>query len=200
MNKQNISKGTFKVAQSFVTGASAIAGALLIVSGSIAATLSGESFKQYGAEEAYWVISVSCEDGSAARVIQRKTDGNEWCGKDADGFCAADKASAADKVCSAEYSGILNERKQAQAAKIAKEREEKAREQARQQAARDAREKAARETAARQRAAEASRQSKIKIDEDLLQIEQEKLSLRRQELELQRRAVEIREALEGLDS
>lgn len=162
-----------------------------------AAVLSAEEFKQYAPEEAYWVVSVDCEDGSDPRVVQRKTDGNEWCGKDVDGFCAATKKDAAEKVCSAEYSDALTQRGQAAAES---QRRAEAQRQAAAEAARKRREDEARATASRQQAAEAKRQNQIKIDEQLLQIEQEKLSLRRQELELQRRAVEIRESLEELGS
>lgn len=178
----------FKHALSFIFGATAA----LIASNAHAVTLSGEEFKEYAPEEAYWVVSVNCEDGSDSRVIQRKTDGNKWCGKEVDGYCFDTKADAADKVCAADYTATLNQIKQA-------EREKERQEQARLQAERERREAAAREAAEREKAAEAKRQAQIQIDEKLLQIEQEKLSLRRQELELQRRAVEIREALEELD-
>jgi len=40
-----------------------------------------ENFAQYGPEDAYWVFSAICADDSE-RPIQRKTDGNQWCGQD----------------------------------------------------------------------------------------------------------------------
>ena len=173
----------------------ALATGAFVASVSNAATLSAEEFKEYAPEEAYWVVSVNCEDGSDSRVIQRKTDGNKWCGKDIDGFCFDTKDQAAESVCGTEYGNKLDQIKQSEAAK---QRETSAQKQAAEKAENDRRQAQARAASARQQAAEAKRQNQIKIDEQLLKIEQEKLSLRRQELELQRRAVEIRESLEKL--
>ncbi len=185
---KNSSKYTSTLVASFVIGLTT----LTLATGANAAKLSGEQFKEYSAENAYWVVSVDCEDGTPERTIQRKTDGSEWCGKSVEGYCAPTKPAAADKVCAAEYAAVLAERAESE---LAQKREA----EAKAKAERERREREARVAAERQRAAEAKRQNQIKIDERLLEIEQEKLSLRRQELELQRRAVEIREALEDLD-
>ncbi|GAA6137573.1 hypothetical protein NBRC116583_13200 [Arenicella sp. 4NH20-0111] len=158
-----------------------------------AITMSGEEFKEYAAEEAYWVVSVDCENGSDPRVIQRKTDGNQWCAKELDGYCFDSKDDASKEVCGEKYSSAAEELN-AQAKDKAK-REQEARDNERKR-----REDAERAAAERKRAADEKRQNQISIDEQLLKIEQEKLSLRRQELELQRRAVEIRDALKGLDN
>lgn len=158
-----------------------------------AVTMSGEEFKEYAAEEAFWVVSVDCENGSEPRVIQRKTDGNQWCAKELDGYCYDTKAETGKEVCGEKYNSEFDQINQQVKEKAQKE-----------QAARDAerkrREAAAREATERKRAEDAKRQNQISIDEQLLKIEQEKLSLRRQELDLQRRAVEIRDALKGLDN
>ncbi len=167
--------------------------ALMVTSQALGVTLSSEEFTEYASEEAYWVVSVNCDDGSDPRIIQRKTDGNQWCGKEVEGYCFNAKAETAEKVCSADYSDSLATAKRA-------EQERERQEQANRQAEQERRQAQAQAALAQQQAAEAERQKQIDIDEQLLQIEQEKLSLRRQELELQRRAVEIREALESLDN
>ncbi len=181
----------------FKIGSAILLSGLIVSSASNAAVLSAEEFKQYAPEEAYWVVSVDCQDGTEPRVIQRKTDGTQWCGKEVEGFCFTERSKAAENVCASEYTATVNEKAEAQAEQ---QRVAQAQRQAQEKAARDQREAQARASAARKQAEEAKRQSQIRIDEQLLQIEQEKLSLRRQELELQRRAVEIRESLEELES
>ena len=160
--------------------------ALLLTAGlattdALAVKLSTEEFKEYAREEAYWVVSVDCEDGSESRTIQRKTDGDQWCSKDLDGYCYDTKVVASDKVCGSAFSvaftqAIENQQAEERAAREKREQERK-----------------------RQQAAESERQNKLAIEAELLEIEQSKLSLRRQELELQKRAVEIRDQLKALD-
>lgn len=166
--------------------------------------ISSETFAQYGKDEAYFVADVSCNQGGAARAIQRKTDGDEWCGKDVAGFCGASKDAAAKKVCSSDYTATLEEvetkakaEREAAAAKaraVAAEKERAAQarkaQQERARAAQIERDKKAAVAAA------APLKKKISIEEQLIKIEQEKLDLRRQELELQRRAVEIQKLLD----
>ncbi len=180
---------------------------MLASSATHAAEFSAETLKAVGPVEAYWVTNVTCDNGDSAGEIRRKTDGNEWCATGIDGYCAASKAEAATKVCSAEFMAAKNElaekeeaEKELQRANERAEQERKRELEARQQAERERQAALARAQAEKDRAAEGDRQKKIEIDEKLLQIEQEKLSLRRQELELQRRAVQIREALESLDA
>ncbi len=175
------------------------ASALVLTTNANAIEFSTEELKTVGPEQAYWVTNVTCDDGSDAGEIRRKTDGNEWCATLINGFCGATKAAAGEKVCGSEYTSAVAEiKQQAEANK----REAEARQRAAAERARveqQRREAQARELAARQRAEEQKRNNQIQIDEQLLKIEQEKLSLRRQELELQQRAIEIREALEALD-
>ena len=171
--------------------------ALLFTSSSMAVTLSNEELQQYGPEEAYWVVTVDCEDDTPNRVIHRKTDGNEWCAKDFDGFCGGTKDATSEKVCGADYTAQLEAQQLEAEAEAERRREEQAQRDAERRREAQAREQQAQ---ARQAAAQqAEIQNQISVDEELLRIEQEKLSLRRQELELQKRAVEIREALEDLD-
>jgi len=163
-------------------------------------SISSDNLVQYGKEEAYWVADVSCSDGSK-RTIQRKTDGNEWCGKDVEGFCDSTKETTATKICGAQYSSalaLLETAKQAQNdAAQAEERARRAeRERAEQRRLADQRIEEQRVERERQAAAAAPLKKQISIEEELLKIEQEKLDLRRQELELQRRAVEIQSLLD----
>lgn len=166
-------------------------------------SISSDNLVQYAKEEAYWVADVSCSDGSK-RTIQRKTDGNEWCGKDVEGFCDSTKETTATKICGAQYSSalaLLETAKQAQNdAAQAEERARRAeRERAEQRRLADQRIEEQRLERERQAAAEAAAaplKKQISIEEELLKIEQEKLDLRRQELELQRRAVEIQSLLD----
>ena len=53
--------------------------AALPIHSALAISLSNEEFKEYAPEEAYWVVSVDCEDGSDSRIIQQKTDATQWC-------------------------------------------------------------------------------------------------------------------------
>lgn len=162
-------------------------------------SISSDNLVQYGKEQAFWVADVNCSDGSK-RTIQRKTDGNEWCGKDVEGFCDSTKETTAVKICGAQYSSalaLLETAKQAQNdAAQAEERARRAeRDRAEQRRLAEQRTQEQRAERERQAAAEPLKKQ-ISIEEELLQIEQEKLNLRRQELELQRRAVEIQSLLD----
>jgi len=173
-------------------------------------SISGDNLVQYGKEEAYWVADVTCDDNSQ-RGIQRKTDGDQWCGIDFDGFCDTTKESTAKKVCSAQYTSSLNlleATKQAQNSAAEAEERAKRAEEARAQSIRAEQRRLAdqrleSQRLERQRVANAAEveplKKRINIDEDIIRIENEKLKLRRQELELQRRASEIQSLL-GEDS
>ena len=152
-----------------------------------AVKMSTEEFKEYAREDAYWVVSVDCENGSEARIIQRKTDGDQWCSKELDGYCYDTKVEAADKVCgnqfSLAFSQVLeSQRLEAQAQRQRAEAERKKIEQEKQRKAEQ----------------EKDRQNRLAIEAELLEIEQQKLSLRKEELALQKRAVEIEKQLETL--
>ena len=160
-----------------------------------------EEFVQYGPEDAYWVFTATCADDQQ-RIIQRKTDGELWCIKDAEEFCDENRDKAADIACGPEFAD--SEAAEEQAREAARQAEAEA---ARAQAAERARQERQRQERERARAAEAERaaeqarqeaaaKDQISIEEQLLKIEQEKLELRRQELELQRRAVEIQALLD----
>lgn len=146
--------------------------------------VSSESFVQYGKENAYWAVSVSCDDGLSDRVVQRKTDSETWCPKDDDSLCSEDKLVATQNACSPAYQAeviatakkkALESRRRAKAAEAAAKEKENA-------------ERVIRE-------AELALQNKISIDEQLVAIEQKRLELSQQELEIDRRIVEIDEIL-----
>ncbi len=167
-------------------------------------SLTTEEFVQYGPEDAYWQFTATCKDG-AERIVQRKTDGNNWCSKALEGYCDANRESAAEKVCSEafveEYANSEQVRKAEQEASRAKaQAEARKREDERRAADQRAAEQRARQAAAQAKAAEEAEKAKeaenqLSIEEQLLKIEQEKLDLRRQELELQKRAIEIEDIL-----
>jgi len=177
-------------------GASLFAGTAM----SQVSNISSDNLVQYGKDEAYWVANVTCSD-EGKRTIQRKTDGNEWCGKSVEGFCETTKENAAKKVCGAQYTSALTLLEEAQQARDnaaqAEERAKRAeRERAEQRRLADQRIEQQRIEREKKAAAAAPLKKQITIEEELIQIEQEKLNLRRQELELQRRAVEIQALLD----
>lgn len=164
--------------------------------------ISSDNLVQYGKDQAFWVADVTCTDEST-RVIQRKTDGNEWCGKAIEGFCDTTKEAAAKKICSDQYSSslsLLQAAKQAQQDAAQAEQRAKQAEQERAEQRRLANERIEEQRVERERqeaeAQAAPLKKQITIEEELIQIEQDKLNLRRQELELQRRAVEIQALLD----
>jgi hypothetical protein len=195
--------------KSIVKIALVLSGSLLLINPSFAqvSKISSENLVQIG-KDAFWSADVNCEGGSV-RTIQRKTDGNEWCGKVVSGFCATSKDAAAKKICDSEYTAALTlkestvkaqedaEKAQEDAARAQQRAESAERERAQQRRLADQRLKQQQEERAKQAAsAAASVKKQTSIEEKLILIEQEKLNLRRQELELQKRAVEIEKLLE----
>lgn len=164
-------------------------------------SISAEDFAQYGTEAAYWVATVTCTDGSE-RKIQRKTDGNLWCGKDVSGYCRELKNEAADLVCGDSYSVVWQNQNSAAAEEAAqREAEERRRRQQAEQRRAEQRianqEAQRREQQAAAAAASGPSPEQLSIEEELITIEQEKIELRKQELELRRRAVEIQALLDA---
>lgn len=189
----------------------------LIASHGVAAAVkskSPEEFVQYGPEDAYFAFTATCDD-DAKRVVQRKTDGNEWCVKGIKGFCDENKETAAEQACSSELAlamgTVQSSQKEADAAKqaeaertaqaakleqerLAKEEQERAR------AADLERERAAARVAAQEKArkdalAAQSLKKKVQVEEELLKIDEELLELRQKDLDLQQRQTEIAEQL-----
>jgi len=155
-------------------------------------SVSPEAFQQYGKENAFWEVTVNCSIAgeNVDRVLQRKTDGSQWCGKEVDSTCDQNKGAAAAKVCGETYTEALNrlnEQRRQEQARADQRKAEQAEVEAQQQAAK----RNALQAADRQRAL----QNTISIEEQRIQIEKEKLRLRRRELELQRRAQELEELL-----
>jgi len=66
------------------------------------ASLSEVNFAQYGKEDAYWVVTVTC-DNQSKHIVQQKTDQDRWCPKGSNDFCSEDKNTAFDNVCSDAY-------------------------------------------------------------------------------------------------
>lgn len=154
----------------------------------VSASYSPEQFTEYGPEMAYWVVKVKCDNIDEQRVIQRKTDGDNWCSKDLSSSCSATKSAMVKKVCSKEVTESLASAKRVENQRLLEEK-------TRQEQARKTQPKVSLKPVS---SSNAVSQNKISIEEKLLKIEQEKLSLRRQELELQRRAVEILDELQTL--
>ena len=143
--------------------------------------VSGETFEQVQ-RNAYWVVSVSCDDGSEKRTVRRNADADAWCPKGGSNLlCSDDKSVAAKNACSPQYKSELIAKAQAGAQE----------QQARQAEAN--RQKQAAERANRQ--AEIALQAKISIAEELVSIEQRRLELVQSELKINRRLVEIEEIL-----
>ncbi|MFT5574252.1 MAG: hypothetical protein ACI9FR_003190 [Cryomorphaceae bacterium] len=163
--------------------------------------LSAEDFAQYGQEDAYWTVNVTCEGSSAENIIQRKTDGSQWCAKEDANACDEAKDTVAKRVCSDQYLSNLDNSKNLEDTRKSEERAAQTRRA-------NERQLAARKTAApvvrvitsvaAAPAVDKNLLNKISIEEQRLSIEQERLKLRRRELELERRAVEIEEQLESM--
>ena len=66
------------------------------------ASVSEVNFTQYGKEDAYWVVTVTC-DNQSKHIVQQKTDQDRWCPKGSNDFCSEDKNTAFDNVCSDAY-------------------------------------------------------------------------------------------------
>lgn len=169
-------------------------------------SLTTEEFVQYGPEDAYWQFTANCRDG-AKRVVQRKTDGNDWCAKGLEGYCDVSREVAADKACGKDFAEAYanseqvrkaqSDATQAKAQAAAQKRQAESRAAAQRAADQRTREAAERAKAAQQAKIARQAQNQISIDEQLLKIEQEKLELRRQELELEKRVMEIEKSLEA---
>jgi len=146
--------------------------------------VSKETFAQYGKEDAYWEVIVSCEGSDIQRTVQRKTDKDTWCPKGNNSLCSEDKSIAYKNACNATYSAEL------QNALIEKRKIEQAQTERREQQAR---------LAAQQRAAAQKQQNQIALEERLLSLEQQRLSLSKQQLKIENRISEIDEILENED-
>lgn len=168
------------------------------------ASVSPETFAQYGKENAFWEISVRCEGIEPERIIQRKTDGDDWCPKGADNLCGPDKAQAAINACDEEYASTIEQdtraKEQEQKAQIERSKAQQD-ELRRQQAAAKPKPqvKPRPSISATISANEAKLRNKISIQEDRIKLDQAKLELRRKELVLERRSIEIEEILETLE-
>lgn len=165
--------------------------------------LSPEEFAQYGPEDAYWTVQVTCDTSDAENIIQRKTDGNSWCVKGDTSLCSEQKNTAANLACSDEFLAKLESDN---ARENARKREQRLQEERqRQVAARPAAVRVPAKAPVKSplnapvvTAIDPEIQKRISIEEQRLSIEQERLKLRRRELKLEQRKVEIQELLEKL--
>ena len=155
-------------------------------------SVSDESFAQYGKEDAYWVMSVTCDDDNGERIIQRKTDEDTWCPKDSTDLCSEDKATAQQNACGDAYTASLVAIK-AQAQQQRQSQNAQRLEAQRQQEL----EKAAIEQKIREE--ELKIQNKIALEEQVLAIEQERLALTTRELEIENRLIEIDKLIKNAD-
>jgi len=156
--------------------------------------MSSESFAQYGKEDAYWVISVSCDNDNQKRTIQRKTDSEQWCPKGNTALCSTDKQVVAKNACGNEYTT----QNKLLAAEKAKKIAAKKRQQQLAAQQREAAEKAAAEAAIQK--AEQELKERIVLEERMIEIEQKRLELLQRELEVDRRIVEIDDLIKQADS
>jgi hypothetical protein len=157
--------------------------------------LSAEDFAQYGQEDAYWTVNVTCEGSSAENIIQRKTDGTDWCAKEDANACNEAKDEVAKIVCGDQYLSNLSNTKTIVDTPKRVEPAVQTRPAARKTVAPVVRVIV---PAAAAPVENNNLQNKISIEEQRLSIEQERLKLRRRELELERRAGEIEELLETM--
>lgn len=153
-------------------------------------SVSAEDFVQNGAD-AYWVFTAVCENGSE-RTIQRKADADDWCGKDVEGFCEADKTKASEMICGTEYSSALLTIRETALAEQDRERE--LRQQQEQQQI--AQQRAELERTRVQQAQAASRARREQVEQQLIDLERQRIDLIREQRELQLRAAEIQTTLD----
>ena len=149
---------------------------------------SDESFAQYGKEDAYWVMSVTCDDNNGERIVQRKTDEDTWCPKGNTNLCSEDKTIAQKNSCGDSYTATLIAIK-AQQEQQARQRRETQNAQRLEAQRQQELEKAAIEQKIREE--ELKIQNKIALEEQILAIEQERLDLTTRELEIENRLIEI---------
>lgn len=152
---------------------------------------SGESFAQYGKEDAYWVVTVNCDDNTKY-VVQRKTDGEQWCPKGNNSLCSSDKSIAAKNSCSEANNTAVAKKAKVIKTKAAPIQQENARLTFEQ---REAAEKAAVERKIRE--AEYKLQQRIEADEKLLLISTELSNLSLREQQIEQRIIEIDELLDN---
>jgi len=140
-------------------------------------SVSDESFAQYGKEDAYWVMSVTCD-----------TDEDIWCPKGSTDLCSEDKTVAQKNACGDSYTATLIAIK-AQQKQQARQRRETQNAQRLEAQRQQELEKAAIEQKIREE--ELKIQNKIALEEQILAIEQERLDLTTRELEIENRLIEI---------
>lgn len=174
-------------------------------SASNVASVSQESFAQYGKEDAYWVVTVAC-DNQSKHIVQRKTDHDTWCPKANNNLCSDDKKIAFENACSNESTvetEVVKAVKVVKAAEIEKvkvnetENAKVAVQKKRVQtlAAQDVQEKATIEQ--RIRAAEQKIQQQFFIEDSLASIQKEIRTLDGREQEIQQRLAQINELIES---
>ena len=144
--------------------------------------VSSDNFVQYGKEDAYWAVTVTCNDKSK-HVVQRKTDAESWCPKNDSSVCNEDKTVAFEYVCSDAYLAKIEQAKPKPV--VAKVQPA----QPTSPSITSAQEKAAVEQ--KIRAAEQKIQELIIIQDSIASINQELSKLNNEELELKRRITEI---------
>ena len=172
------------------------------INASNVANTSKESFAQYGKEDAYWVVTVTCNDNSE-HIVQRKTDQEAWCPKGNDSTCNEDKTAAFNTVCSEAYAIKSKEIEAAEELKRQEIAAQQQQEQAQQAQAQQAQNRQTEEekAAALQaiRDAEQKIQQQIFIEESIQIVQRQLATLSNREREIQRRIAEIDALIESDD-
>ena len=147
--------------------------------------VSKESFAQYGKENAYWVVTVTCDDESK-HTVQRKTDQDTWCPKGNNDSCSDNKNVASENVCSdASLAKTKETKDQTQTAAAQQAREA--------QRVKDAQEKALVEQKIRE--AEQRIQQQIFLEESIASIQKQIQTLDGREQQIQQRLALINEII-----
>jgi len=169
------------------------------------ANTSKENFAQYGKEDAYWVVTVTCNNQNQ-HTVQRKTDQDTWCPKDKTDSCNEDKKVTFEYVCSDAYAETIKQAETTKPVEITKKINTAKRvsitDQSKAQAittqkAAQAQDKALAEQ--KKREAEQKIQQKIYIEQSIASIQQEIQTLNNREREIQKRLVEIGDIIRSND-
>ena len=153
----------------------------------------------------YTVSDVNCSTRTADRSIWREASGNEWCGREAEGFCSSNKIRAAKQVCDREYSRAV-ERAASDTGPVAEDTSidpaPDAAEPAPQENTADvppspqANEPATTDAGQPDQQDMEAQKEQLAIERERLRLKKERLELRRQEVELQKQELEIQRQLE----
>lgn len=156
------------------------------------ASVSEVNFAQYGKEDAYWVVTVTCNNQSK-HSVQRKTDQEIWCPKNNKGntdVCNENKKTAFENVCADAYANTPKTNTDTPTVKAV---EEKKTPTVTPQQLREAKEKELVEQKIRE--AEQKIQQRIFAEDSIALLQQEIRLLDEREQEIQQRIIFINEII-----